>query len=284
VDEATRISNAVLAGSQWQMAESDVRPALRPHVRALVGYEERADGPRSRRQLPGTSVVLLFEIGTPMKVGLGDAAAGLDAHPGGYAVGLGERFATTRHAGHQRGIQVDLSPTGARRFFGRPLGELSGLVVPLTELIPRVSELAARLEGLTTWDARLGLVETLLARRILGASVDTARVDWALDRIRQSGGRVAISELARELGHSRKHLVHLFRDHAGASPKLFAQLVRYERVLAQARADCDAAWADLALGHGYSDQAHLARELRRFTGQTPRALRARPSTNEAPDR
>jgi AraC-like DNA-binding protein len=47
---------------------------------------------------------------------------------------------------------------------------------------------------------------------------------------------------------------------------------------------CDAAWADLALGHGYSDQAHLARELRRFTGQTPRALRARPSTNEAPDR
>jgi AraC-like DNA-binding protein len=60
--------------------------------------------------------------------------------------------------------------------------------------------------------------------------------------------------------------------------------VRYERVLAQARADCDAAWADLALGHGYSDQAHLARELRRFTGQTPRALRARPSTNEAPDR
>jgi hypothetical protein len=28
-------------------------------------------------------------------------------------------------------------------------------------------------------------------------------------------------------------------------------------------------WADLALSHGYFDQSHLVRDVRRFTGLTP---------------
>jgi methylphosphotriester-DNA--protein-cysteine methyltransferase len=104
--------------------------------------------------------------------------------------------------------------------------------------------------------------------------VDTARVDWALARIESSGGNVDVRSLARDLGHSPKHLVALFRDQAGAPPKLLAQLVRFERVMREAHGGLVSRWADLAIAHGYFDQAHLAREVRRFTGLSPTEARA----------
>ena len=275
MDPRTRTVSAEFDGSRWELAEREVRLALRPQVRGLVGFDERTAGPRSRRQLPGTCVVLILELGAPMQVTLAGERQPPHAHRGGYAVGLRDSFAATCHAGHQRGIQMDLSPTGARRFLGLPLVELGDSVVPLADLVPEVAAaLPEQLEELPTWDTRLKLVESLLARRILSSDVDTRRVDWALDRILRTGGQVPIAELARELGHSRKHLSQLFRDQVGVPPKLVAQLVRLERVLAQARADASSSWTELALANGYSDQAHLTREVRRFTGLTPRGLRA----------
>ena len=52
------------------------------------------------------------------------------------------------------------------------------------------------------------------------------------------------------------------------NPKLFARLVRFERMMREGRGGAQS-WAELALAHGYCDQAHLAREVARFTGLTP---------------
>jgi AraC-like DNA-binding protein len=40
------------------------------------------------------------------------------------------------------------------------------------------------------------------------------------------------------------------------------------------RRDAAPGWAQLALHCGYYDQAHLARDVRQFTGGTPNQLRA----------
>ena len=37
---------------------------------------------------------------------------------------------------------------------------------------------------------------------------------------------------------------------------------------------------DDAIGHGFYDQSHLIREVKQFTGLTPRQLRAQPSVLE----
>jgi AraC-like DNA-binding protein len=42
----------------------------------------------------------------------------------------------------------------------------------------------------------------------------------------------------------------------------------------EARAAASIRWSDLALAHGYYDQAHLARDVRRFTGLTPTQARS----------
>lgn len=274
-DGRTRIARGAIGSGLWEMASREPCAPLRPYVRNFVGYEEWVPRPESRRQFPEPFVVLIAEFGPPLRVALGGDSRAAARHSGGFAAPLGDVFAITEHEGRQRGVQVDLTPTGARRLFGIPLSELAGQVVTLRDLLLAEDRtLAEQLDASTEWTSRLDLVEDLLARRILNAGLDTARVDWAVARIESSGGLLDVGSLAREVGHSRKHLIALFHDQVGVAPKLLARLVRFERVMRQARGSVPIRWADLAMAHGYCDQAHLARDVRRFTGLTPTEARA----------
>jgi len=243
---------------------------LRRHVRSIEGYDERAPGPRRRREFPEPWIVVIIEFGPPLLVTLGGDARTSVRSPGGFVAGLGDRFAVTEHEGRQRGIQVDLTPTSARRLFGIPMSEITGQIVALRDLLPAGSlGLSERLSAARNWATRLDLVEEFLAEQVLGVSLDTRRVDLGVARIEACGGRINVGSLARELECSHKHLIALFRDQVGIPPKLLARLVRFERLRSAARVHSEIGWTELALRHGYCDQAHLAREVKQLTGLTP---------------
>jgi AraC-like DNA-binding protein len=86
-----------------------------------------------------------------------------------------------------------------------------------------------------------------------------------------------IGALAREIGCSRKYLASRFQEHVGLAPKSVARVLRFERAVRMlGRAGAGVRWSELALACGYYDQAHLIRDFRQFSGQTPGAyLRAR---------
>jgi AraC-like DNA-binding protein len=241
-----------------------------PGVLSVVGFDERSPAPEVRREFPEPWVVMIIDFGSTLRVRRrGETSA--TRHVGGFVAGLGDAYALVEHTGHQRGMQVDLTATAARRLFGMPLCEIANQIVPLPDLLPAGHRsLAERLDASRSWPQRFAVVEELLTRHLLGSSVDTARVERALARIEATGGRLALGALARELGCSHKHLIALFRDQVGVNPKLFARLVRFQRAMRDARAGSPG-WAELALEHGYCDQAHLAREVAHFTGLTPTA-------------
>ena len=250
---------------------------LRSHVRSIEGYDERSPVPRSRREFPEPWIVVVIEFGPALRVTLGGDAHTSVRHPGGFVAGLGDRFAVTEHDGRQRGVQVDLTPTGARRLFGIPMSEITQQIVALRDLLPAgCLALNERLSAARDWATRLDLVEEFLVRRMLEARLDTRSVDWAVSRIESCGGMLNVGSLARELGYSHKHLISLFRDQVGIPPKLLARLVRFERVRRAASADRGIGWAELALRHGFCDQAHLAREVKQLTGLTPTQTAALP--------
>jgi transcriptional regulator GlxA family with amidase domain len=62
----------------------------------------------------------------------------------------------------------------------------------------------------------------------------------------------------------------MFQTTMQTSPKEFARLVRFEYVRDTLWRTPDSVLADIALEAGYSDQAHMQREFRRFSRRTPR--------------
>ena len=244
-----------------ELAGRPPHPALRRHIRTLTGWHERAEGPVRRSELPGGRVVLVVSFGPQLDV---DGRTYTS-----FAAGLHDAPAITEHDGYGYGIQSYMTPLGARRFFGLPMGEITGQVVELEDLIsgPAARELAERLAEAPDWATRIDLFERAIAARVLAAPPLPSELEWAWQRLLESDGAVPITDLAAELGRSRRHLAVRFREEIGMTPKAVARLLRFERAVQRLRAGDEL--GDLALDAGYYDQAHFNRDFRAFAGTTP---------------
>jgi AraC-like DNA-binding protein len=154
-------------------------------------------------------------------------------------------------------LGVRFRPGRGADFFGMPLAELTDTRIELPLL-----------DAAQVADRRIAAIEELLLRRLAIAERD-ARVDAAVARIEAARGAIAVDDVARFAGMTRQHLRRRFLERVGISPKMFARVVRFQSVLANA-ANADAAeWAGVAAEHGYADQSHLIADFRELAGTTP---------------
>jgi AraC-like DNA-binding protein len=245
-----------------ELATRSVPPALAPHVRSLAGWHELVDGPVRRAEMPGGRVVLVISFGPTLDVD--------GRRFGSFIAGLHDTPALTEHAGEGHGIQAYLTPLGARRLLRMPMGEITGQVVELEDLIGRAAdELAERIATAPTWPERFALLERAIAERVLEAPPVPPELEHAWERLMEPD--VAVGDLAAELGWSRRHLAATVREELGMPPKALARLLRFERAVTRLRAGEEL--VDLALDSGYYDQAHFNRDFKAFAGLTPTEFR-----------
>ncbi|SNR91979.1 transcriptional regulator, AraC family [Streptosporangium subroseum] len=81
-----------------------------------------------------------------------------------------------------------------------------------------------------------------------------------------------VGELSDIMGLSPRHPRRLVEQHTGLTPKTIQQVARLHHAIRGATTDDRAGIAQIAASTGYSDQAHLGRDVRRFSGLTPAAL------------
>jgi AraC-like DNA-binding protein len=186
------------------------------------------------------------------------------------ASGLAARPAVIAHDGNQFGVQLDLTPAGARGLLGLPAGELAEIVVDLEDLVgPAAPELLERMAAATSWPDRFAVLDQVLERRlgVLPPSEAPLRRAWHL--LVRSGGSLRVDRLADEVGWSRRHLTARFSGEFGLSPKELARVVRFERSKLLIQRGRWRTLADVAATCGYYDQAHLTREWSRLAGCPP---------------
>ena len=119
-------------------------------------------------------------------------------------------------------------------------------------------------------DEQVALLSShLLGQRKQNQSKGDQRMQYALQRIIQSKGEVALGRLQKELQLSEKSFQRRFKQWVGIPPKLFARICRFQASLTQLRRNRYNKLSDIAFDHAYADQSHYIREFKEFAGFSP---------------
>ncbi|HUG82979.1 MAG TPA: helix-turn-helix domain-containing protein [Euzebya sp.] len=261
------------------MTVSDYRrgalhPRLRPYITAAQGYHLGGFAPGIHVGMPSPALTLIVSLGADLDV-TAPGAGGARGSFSTLASGLAATPALIHHDGTQAGIQLALTPAGARVLLGLPAAALAEEVVGLHAIWGRrAAELADRVGSAGTWEGRFAALSTFLLQ-VLGDRIALLppEVDAAWNLLVGSCGQVKVADVAREVGWSRRHLASRFHDELGVSPKAISSVARFDRARHLVLARPDLTLAHVAAECGYADQAHFNREWRRMAGTSPTAWR-----------
>jgi AraC-like DNA-binding protein len=167
-------------------------------------------------------------------------------------------------------VGVRFRPGALARFLRVPLHSLSGRTPALDDLLgSSAASLVAALAEDRDAASRVRRLDAFVARIAAHHAPPLAGVGAAVEAALASRGAATVDALATACGLGRRQLERRFLEEVGLPPKVLLRLIRFQSVFQALGRDPDAAWVHLALDCGYTDQAHLVREFRDFSGEPP---------------
>ena len=220
------------------------------------------------RILPNACVDIVLYASDPST---GEGLASIVAPPHrSYVVGSTLSAFMIRSMGWRHVIGASLRPEGVAPILGVPASLIGERVAFLHDLIGNAAnEIEDRVMSGPSAATLERLAAVLLDRVARFAVTLDPITTTAAQIVRKSRGRARMDALTRDLSVSPRQLERHFLTHVGMSPKLFARLIRFDRAVRDLSKRGDRSWADFALAHGYSDQAHFINDFREFAGVTP---------------
>jgi AraC-like DNA-binding protein len=176
---------------------------------------------------------------------------------------------------------VSFKPGAAGAVLGAATEELADRHVELNAIWgSRASDLRDRLIAALEPATAFAILEQNLLARIHRPLLLHPAIAHALATPTGSYSSARIADLQRVSGYSAKHFINLFRFAVGLNPKHYYRVRRFNAVAQAMALGRRGGLSDLAAAAGYSDQAHLTREFKEFSGVTP--TQYRPSGSDRP--
>ena len=252
------------------------QPAAAPlasAVRAFWGFDDDdASGAHEERIVPDGCAEIVVHFGAPFSE---RSAGGHREQPRALFAGQITRPLWLRPGATADVFAARLQPDGARRLGLPPQWMLADLRIPFEDLLAGARRNAWRdtLERMAGGDfrSRVQAMSRFIASDLRGGARDATQL--CVGTITRHAGNCDLAGVAREAGLSMRQLQRRFLSDVGVTPKLFARIVRFQRVFERWDAS-PGDWARVAVECGYYDQPHLLRDFRQFAGEPPAALMA----------
>lgn len=237
------------------------RPELRPFVREMIWVS--SDDPREQVLLPETMLTLVLRQS-------GNISYHGEILPGAVVSGLQDRTRTVQHGADSSIIVVRFTEVGAPAILHEGADVLFAKTAPLNALLPAqsVERVQNQLAEARSIHEQIVVVERFLCERVQPRNGVTGQIAEAAKLIREAGGTKTIAAIARRVAMSQSALERHFRVATGATPKMFSRLARLHKVCGLWDAGEDL--TTIAFEAGYTDQPHMVRDFRLFTGMSPR--------------
>jgi AraC-like DNA-binding protein len=240
-------------------------PALRDSVKCF--WHNRRDfgaTPSSFEVLPDGYAEVIFYFGGGCSVDLNGSTQAL---PSLFMMGLLNRPVRLHTSGRFEVIGIRCFPWAVFDLLGLPSGaaEVHVFEHPLAQLHPRLEQ----------W-LRAGQMEAALAELSRVLLEARSQLDGTLSRaglaMREANGSLPVSEVAAKAHATVRTLERKFRHASGHTVKDVSGLMRFEQVRNRLWQQPRTSLAALAQELGYTDQSHLSREFKRYSGMTPSAF------------
>jgi len=228
----------------------------------------RSDASVSQLTFPIGCMQLIFHKGTPLYV-----STSCSLQSNATVSGQTDYPSYLESSGNLKMIVTVFEPYAAGRLLRLPCNLLYNREVAAEDLGDKsLSELSRSILETENDEDCINLIESWLLRRISDSSSDlnTERVRGAVREMNRNPF-VSLPKLAEATNLSRKQFSRIFSDMLGMNPKEFYRIVRFQRALKIMQDKIATAdhFSDIAYACGFSDQSHMIREFKTFSGMTP---------------
>jgi AraC-like DNA-binding protein len=243
---------------------------LQECIEFIFAYENYVPDHQRERLFPDGSMTLLIDMDdTPKRLYHSLDSNDYTEFQGSWISGQ-QTGSLIIGAAHASMIVVRFHPGGAFPFLKLPMSELTGHVVPMTTLLGDL--IADAREWILEADSLKGKLlrtEEFFRNRYRDSQNGTSVVRESVRQLSRPGIRPKVRELASSLGLSQKHLISLFNDHVGLSPKQFSRISRFQQAIAMMGLSGEVDLQNVIHECGYYDQAHFNHEFKEMTTMTP---------------
>lgn len=236
---------------------------LKPYIKHFVVSEN--DLENEYKVFPSSGLVIGFQYKGQLVTIKGQIENKLDS---AGITGITDSYKIFRNSANIGTILVYFTEVGFTHFASHPANELFNLSLSLEDVFDKssVNEVEEKLACANTDKQRIKIVEQFLLSQLKNIQTDKLIIE-AVKLIYQSNGTIRIKELNEKLFISQSPFEKRFRKIVGTTPKKFASIIRFNKVLENL--DKSKSLTEICFENNFFDQAHFIKDFKHFTGDTP---------------
>lgn len=220
------------------------------------------------RILPDSCVELVIHFNQPYITTFRNNKT--EIQPQSFVVAQMKNFIEIEPNGKIGMISIRFSAQGAYHFFGMPMKEIANGIVDLKLIWKDVAkEIEERIVESTNTEQRINRIQHYLLTQLRRNGHVDLTVDYCLNLIYSTNGKICVEDLSRKTGISNRQLVRKFNHCIGVSPKEFSRIIKFISTLNHLKENKKRNLAEVAHNCGYYDQAHFIHDFKEYAGLTP---------------
>ncbi len=169
-------------------------------------------------------------------------------------------------------------PGGFRLLTNEPINSFSNRSCSLSQILPDYQLLFSLFTKASDFSERVLAFSKPMRSLYLNNNAVHYGLNRCIDKIYCQNGNIKISTLSKEVGFSERYIGKIFERWIGISPKLCAEIMRFQFSLEKLKEMEhleDELLLDIALDSGYFDHTHMNRCYQRFLNCTAGRLSSR---------
>jgi AraC-like DNA-binding protein len=167
-------------------------------------------------------------------------------------------------------LGIRFKPAGFTAFTRIPINEFTNQRVNLTLVKTLFDEqFYIALPGKKLMEDKLLHIDTYFVHKLSRLFNIDRQVEYAVTLIQQTNGLLPLTAIANESCLSLRHFERRFKAAVGISPKNFSKIIKLKHTISYLQEHKSSSLLAAAIDCGYYDHAHLIKELRAFSGNTP---------------